>query len=401
MNVQRLFKAILYTLIVLLPASCQWFSPAEEKIDRSLLIYIVGASDLTSSIKSNLKDIKNSPFVPEEFNINKESGDVLVILEHFQNDIPRLKRVYKDKYGVVNEEILVEYPDRSSIDASFFREVLVYTNSLFPAEEPGLLVSSHGSGWTPVGFYKKPTKGDGVTPMSVEEDPYAHLVKSFGVMEGKELDVMEMADALPIRYSYLIFDACLMGGIEVAYEFKEKADYIVFSPTEIMAAGFPYPDLMEQVFYSEGALLDRVTSLAKCYYDFYDTPSSGGGTISVVRTEKLPAVALAAKSIFSRDRDRISTLNMSSIQRYFRGSKAWFYDLTHFMEKISSDQNLYDSFCAAMNEAVVAKYSTDYFITISIENYSGLSTYIPKPDNPYLNSYYKGFAWNQEVGMVQ
>lgn len=383
MRISKLNRAILYTLILLLPTSCHWFSPKEETVERSLLIYTVITSNLSSSIKENIQDIKKSPHVPKDFDLRKESGDVLLILEHYEGDVPRLKRLSMDKYGVVNEEILMEYEGRSSIETELLHEILVYVDSIFPAQESGILFSSHGSGWTPVDYYRNP------------------VVKSFGQMDRKEMDIMELASALPRKYSYIMFDACLMAGIEVAYELKDKAEYLVLSPTEIMAAGFPLGDVIEQAFYSEAPLQERVSSVARSYYDYYNVAGTGGGTICVVRTDNLPQVAAAAKAIFAKDRERIKTLNMKNLQRYYRGDRHWFYDLGHFMENLSSDKGLYDSFCAAMNGAVVAKYATEKFLSIDIRNFSGLSIYVPNPSNEYLDNYYMGYAWNRDVGMIQ
>lgn len=383
MRISKLKRAILYTLILLLPTSCHWFSPKEETVRRSMLIYTVITSNLSSSIKENIQDVKKSPYVPRDFNLKKESGDVLLILEHYEGDIPRLKRLSMDKYGVVNEEILMEYQGRSSIETELLHEVLVYIDSVFPAQESGILFSSHGSGWTPVDYYRNP------------------VVRSFGQMDREEMDIMELASALPRKYSYIMFDACLMAGIEVAYELKDKGEYLVLSPTEIMAAGFPLGDVMEQIFYSAATLQERVSSIARSYYDYYNAPGTGGGTICVVRTEHLSQVAAQAKAIFDQDRDRIKTLNMRSLQRYYRGDKHWFYDFGHFMEMLSSDKGMYDSFSAAMNGAVVAKYATDKFLSIDIRNFSGLSIYVPNPSNGYLDNYYKGYAWNRDVGMIQ
>lgn len=403
MHANKLYKAILYTLILLLPTSCHWFSKKDGEIGKSLLMYMAVTSNLSGSISMNMEDVENSPFVPEYFEYPKESGDILLLLEHKEKSIPKLKRLYRDEFGEIQEEILQEYDGESSIDPEFMQEVLSYANNIFPAKERGIIFSSHGTGWTPEGYYKNPTK-DGITPASAlrEEDPYAHLVKSFGQIDGQEMDMVQMAASIPSGYSYIIFDACLMGGIEVAYELKDKAAYTLLSPTEIMAAGFPYGDLMEQVFYSEGSLENRLSALAKCYYDYYSDPDTGGGTITLVRSDKLPAVASAVKSILSKDRSSINNLNMNSLQGYFRGSiRHWFYDMTDFMESISSDPAMLDAYKKAMDEAIVVKYATDKFLSIAINTYCGLSMYVPKPANPFLDEYYKKYSWNSAVNLVK
>lgn len=401
MRTSKLIRALLYTLTLFLLTSCQWFTPKDEPINRSLLMYMAITSNLKSSIMTNIQDVKASTYVPKDFKLHKESGDVLLFLEHHEGDIPRLKRLYTDEHGVVNEEILMEYEGESSIDPEFMNDVLVYANTLFPAKESGLIFSSHGTGWTPVDYYRNPTKDGSISLFSIEEDPYAHLVKSFGQIDMVEMDIIKFANAIPRKYSYIIFDACLMGGIEVAYELKEKAEYIVFSPTEIMAAGFPYSDIVEMAFYSTAPLPERMMTLAKAYYDLYNVKGTGGGCISVVKTENLSRVAYAAQAIFAKDRKAISSLDKNQIQKYYRLNRSWFYDITHFMQSISSDQIQLDAFYAAMNETVIAKYATEYFINVKIDNYSGVSTYIPYPSNTYLDNYYKGFSWNKATNMIE
>ncbi len=385
MRINKLLNAILYTLILLLPTSCHWFQNKSGEVEKSLLMYMAVTSNLSSSINSNLSDVMNSPFLPEYFDINKESGDVLLALEHRERDIPRLKRFYRDEFGQVREEILQEYEGRSSIEPEFLHEVLVYVNSLFPAQESGILFSSHGTGWTPDGYYANPTQ-----------------VKSFGQIDKKEMDIVELAVAIPEKYDYIIMDACLMGGVEVAYELKDKADYTLLSPTEIMAAGFPYGDIVEQIFHAEGEIGSRLAAVASCYYDYYSDDSTGGGTITLVKSDALDGLGSAVKSILDRDYGNIAKLDMDKIQPYFRGSvRHWFYDLTDFMEGISTDSGELEAYRTAMSNAVIVKYATDKFLSIPINRYSGLSTYIPKPANPYLDAYYKSLAWNGDVGLVR
>ena len=62
------------------------------------------------------------------------------------------------------------------------------------------------------------------------------------------MEITELAAALPHNYEFILFDCCLMGGIEVAYEFKDKCEYMLFSPTEILADGFPYEKMFDPIF---------------------------------------------------------------------------------------------------------------------------------------------------------
>ena len=88
MHANKLYKAILYTLILLLPTSCHWFSKKDGEIGKSLLMYMAVTSNLSGSISMNMEDVENSPFVPEYFEYPKESGDILLLLEHKEKSIP-------------------------------------------------------------------------------------------------------------------------------------------------------------------------------------------------------------------------------------------------------------------------------------------------------------------------
>jgi hypothetical protein len=42
------------------------------------------------------------------------------------------------------------------------------------------------------------------------------------------------------KFNFILFDACLMGGVEIVSELKEVSEYIVASPAEVPEKGFPY-----------------------------------------------------------------------------------------------------------------------------------------------------------------
>lgn len=267
---------------------------------------------------------------------------------------------------------------------------------------------SHATGWLPEGFYSKPveSKGDMLQAMAVEEDPYAHLVKSFGEDSGEEMDIIEMAAAMPIKYNYVIFDCCLMGGIEMAYEMKDVCDYVIASPTEIIANGFPYNKIMEPLLKGHTADLQRCSEV---YFDYYNSMSGDykSATVALLKVAELEKLAASFKALFDAGgRDAIENLGMSEIQPYFRMNKHWFYDLDNFAKDLAAlidREDLYLNIKADMSRAVIYKAATSKFITITIDpdKYSGVSTYIPNPDNAYLDSYYKDFAWNKACQMIK
>ena len=65
---------------------------------------------------------------------------------------------------------------------------------------------------------------------------------------------------------YILFDDCYMSSIEVAYELKDVADYLIASTCEVMAYGMPYATMGKH-------LLGTPDYRAICddFYDFIQT----------------------------------------------------------------------------------------------------------------------------------
>ena len=393
---------LLSLLALFILPSCAMMDMAEDNMDihadRTVLVYMAADNNLASFARRNIEAMKQGD-IPYYF--DSGSGNVLLVYADISGEKPRLMRLSKDRFGAVNTEILMEYEDQNSCSDSVMREVLTYAASLFPSDDNGLVLWSHGTGWLPEGYYSNPysTSADGsVVPQNLPADPYAGYVKSFGADDGREMDITALESALPIHYSYILMDACLMGGIEVAYELKNKCDYFVGSAAEVLANGFPY-DLIT------GYLFRGLTGLKLVCEEYYNYYGTAGATVSIVDTRKLNALAESCLDIFLTNRRAIAGLDMDSLQGYFRNDRHWFYDLDDFVGRIAT-KDQYDVFSTALEDAVVYRRATDEFVLdgfvqYPIEKFSGLSTYVPNPENDVLDRYYKGLAWNLAVRMVE
>ena len=392
---------LLFSAAVMLTASCSMIDTGEMNIGRTLLIYIAADNNLAANAENNIHDIMAGD-VPYYF--NEGGGDVLLVYADIRGEKPCLMRISKDAYGAVNQEILMEYEDQNSLSDSVMRSVLSYAAELFPSSEHSLVLWSHGTGWLPEGYYSNPvyaSSDGGAAYQHHIVDPYADLVKSFGEDGGSEMDIKALAKALPVHYSFILMDACLMGGIEVAYELRDCCDYFIGSAAEVLANGFPYEQVVGEFFDGERGLRNA----CRLFYEHYEDE---GATVSMVDTRRLDALAYAGRAVFASKRGSIQDLDMSSIQGYYRMDRHWFYDLDDFIFQLTyaEDSALYEDFKEALDDAVVCKYTTDEFVLngytqFSINKFSGLSTYIPNPENPILDEYYRTLAWNKAVMMVE
>ena len=271
-------------LLGLLPVSCgkMMFDDCSKSVDmdvdRMVLVYMAADNNLAMFAKKNIEEMKKGD-VPYYF--DDGSGDVLLVYADIAGEEPRLMRLSKDRFGTVTEETLRVYEDQNSCSDSVMTDVLSYASALFPSMESGLVLWSHGTGWLPEGYYSNPvyaSSDGGAAYQHHIVDPYADLVKSFGEDGGSEMDIRALAKALPVHYSFILMDACLMGGIEVAYELRDCCDYFIGSAAEVLANGFPYEQVVGEFFDGERGLRNA----CRLFYEHYEDE---GATVYVAQEE--------------------------------------------------------------------------------------------------------------------
>lgn len=388
MNIKilRYTATVLVTAALVLLSSCEKNPFSNDDYRKVVILYMAANNNLSSYAEQNIATLKGG-FIPD-----KNSKDILIVYAHIAGNIPKLTRLFKNSDGSVTEDPVAVYEDHNSANGDVLKAVLNKVKAIFPAKEYGLILWSHATGWLPQGYYNSTFQGTWF------EDPYAGMVKSFGEDRGVEMEIKELKSALPFHFNFIIFDCCFMGGIESVYELKDKATYIVASPTEILANGFPYRDIMSPLFQTKSNLEEA----CRLFYEYYNSQSGvhKSATIALYKTENLRQLATVAKGIFNNHRDKIQTLDMGTIQPYFRLNKRWFWDLGNLIEEIATPTE-YLTFRTALENVVVAKWTTEYFIDIKINKFSGISTYIQNPSNSFLDTFYKGFDWNFDSEMIK
>lgn len=384
-------KLIIF-LILTLVVSCSK-DPENQKIyKKAIVLYMAANNNLSGYAQDNLTAIK-SGFVPDA-----SSDQLLIIVKHLPGKDPLLVRFYKEN-GAVIEQTISTYVGKNSADYTTLKAALDEVHTRFKSDEYGLILWSHSTGWLPQGYYA--SNPAGLAPF---QDPYAHLVKSressiavksFGEDRGTEMEITDLEKALNYKFSFILFDCCLSGGVETIYQLRNKADYIIASPTEILATGFPYNKIMKPLFEPDSDLVEACQE-----YFLYYTSNNSYATISIYKLSEIESLANICRSIFSNHRANIQNVNLLQIQPYFRLNKHWFYDIDDFAKQLATPDE-YLQFSQALNRVVTHKWYTSNFLDIEIKKYSGLSTYIPKPANQFLDNFYKTLAWNQSAGMVQ
>ena len=354
------------------------------KRPKTVLLYMVANNNLSYDAENSISRLQNGYIPAEEGN--------LLVYKHCAGMDPVLLHIKKGEEGTVVADTAYRFPPRVSATKSALTQALNVTQALFPADSYGLILWSHGTGWIP------PLASS--SSAAQEQRSGSAPQRTFGLDGKVELEIRDLAQAIPYKLSFMLMDACFMGGIETAYEVKDSVDYYIGSPAEILTESFPYHKIMQHIFKST----PDYAAVCKEYYDYYNAKSGAerSATVALMDCSKLAEVAEVAKRVFDQYGERIASLDLSLLQPYFRGSSSkYFYDLKDLIDAIA-DASLSAEFAAALERAVPYKASTPYFIELPIRSFCGVSTYVPgNPADTKLADYYKQYKWNQATGMIK
>lgn len=412
--------------------------------DRSvMLLYSAGFNDLCGYLEDDIEELSQG-FVPREgmednLEGNRAGGtqeNVLLVFSRIaygiRNTTPvksALFRIYrKADDTVVRDTIKVWEADVHSCSKETMSEVLTLAHEKFPSNRFGMVFSSHASGWLPCGYYSDPSKyyngssGDIWSTFSLKRgtDYFPPLedfpaVKSIGqdkyATMSVEFTLKDFADAIPFKLDYLLIDACLSGGVEVAAQLRGKADIVGFSLTEVLADGFNYKTIVSRLL---SAKPDPV-AVCRDYYESYIVRSGyqQSATISVVDTREMDDLISLCRTLFEKYRISINNLNGFSVQGYFRYNRHYFYDLEDILVKAGITADEKAALDKALSKCVVYCAATPWFMhgytdNFEIKTFCGLSMYLPSQlilssaERAYLDSYYKAnIAWNTETELVK
>lgn len=381
-----------------------------------MILYSAGFNSLSAALEDDVNDIK-SGYLPL---VGSMSKAVLVYSRRlsetgrYTDRTPSyLIRLSVDGWGKVISDTLKTWPETDeAVSASTMTDVLETVKGLYPHASYGMVFSSHGSGWLPSGYYStgKITAGtaglQAVPYIDPNSDGSMPRVKSIGIdnitsRNTYEMEIDTFAQALPMKFDYIIIDACLMGGIEVAYALKDKCDKLVFSQAEVLEDGLcDYTTLTQRVLRPVVPDLYNLCEDSYRHYKNQDDPIYRSLTISMIDCTRLDGLAESCKSLFSKYRNQISLVNAANVQGYFRARKHWFYDLTDILRQSGVPEADMTDYNKAMSDCVLYNAATDTFINFGIRTHCGLSMYLPADGNSELDEFYKTLSWNKASGLV-
>ena len=195
------------------------------------------------------------------------------------NNYSRFYEIKKNTKGrsLYNLTPVYQYDNNlNSATPEDFDAVLNYFFQKYKAEDYGLVMWSHGSGW-----------------ISTQSSNNKIQRRSFAVDTDQgtttRMDITDMGVVLRKypQFEYILFDACFMQTVEVAYELRAAAKYIIGSPAEIPGNGAPY-DLLLPVLFRKASADFIAQGIVNTYGNYYNSGYYASGIVlSAIKTDEL------------------------------------------------------------------------------------------------------------------
>lgn len=304
----------------------------------------------------------------------------------------------KKQNGRCLTDTLRRYSDRPFTSRQWLTSLFSEVMTLAPASRYGMVVGCHGLAWVPIQGQRNARKKLGSQEKIDEED---NLYKEERIdKEGEPNDLMhfevqgpvttrfiggtypetqiettDLADAMAdagFHTEYILFDACYMSSVEVAYELKDVTHYLIASPTEVLSYGFPYITMGKHLLGTP-----NYKGIVDSFISFYSSYNLPYGTVAVTDCTQLDALAAIAQQINAADAEQLVPNGVQIMDGY---SPTLFYDLGHLMSLKDAGTVLTAAFAEQLDKTVPYKGHTDQYFTtlkdapVDIKHYSGLNT---------------------------
>ena len=374
--------------------------------ERTVLVYLAGKNNLSESLQTNLEQMKAG---------SKCIGSntlLAFVRRDIQGEQPWLARISNGELtdSLSLDDMGISTSNMQACNPELMEQVLKYAYSHYPANEYGLVLGGHSTGWL------------------IEQEPGD--TRAFGVDNGdgytyssrnrRWINVPTMASVLE-RVPHLKFifaDCCNFMCLETMYELRNVTDYIIGSPAEIPAEGAPYEQIMPALF--------EKNTFCSSIIDIYHRTQNGKVPLSVVKTSAMDQLASATRYALDMVQEEIGNgyadtqglihygYSASSIQ--FHQEYNLFYDAGDFFRSQLPDGD-YQLWKQALDEAVVEKRFAKEWRTcmtwryiysdfeMTEEKYHGVSMYIPQDPSTEYGKYFarnnediKQLKWYQSVG---
>lgn len=363
--------------------------PQPSKARRTVLIYVVASNSLSSYLTADKNEMIQA--APNVTGLGKDVRLLMYSVASQSATEATLSELTKDASGKWNFNTIKSY-DRNTFSTDPIRMREVYNDVMeeAPAEKFGLIFWSHGTGWIP-NFTEHQVPAPEGMQKSFGPDTY-HGVSDY-------CDIKDLDRSIPYgMFDYIWFDCCYMMGIEIAYQLRNKCDYIGGYPTEDWSEGMNYQTTLPM-------LMDPTADLAsagKAFFDYYNDQDVAV-TVTVIATDGLDRLAQIAADIYANGSRPATSSGLQNYSRLRNGM----YDFGQYTKRYLNFSNsiaadMEREFDTALREMTIyAGCSNKDFngtaYAFDPAKYSGFSCHFPGSSTQKAEEYYKSLDWVQRV----
>ena len=332
--------------------------PRPASARRTVVVYMEARNSLAANAADDLAEMESAT-IPSDCR--------LLVYHSTRSGAPELLEI---KNGA--REVLKTYADEASaVDPAQMGAVLADVRSLAPAAGYGVVLWSHSSGWQQT----------------------SRRSRGFGLENSRQqMSVSDMAATLTAAgpFEFVVFDTCYMGCVEVAYELRRAARYMVASVCEVPTPGMPYDLTVEPLFDADTrrGLADAIDLTVDTY--LADKTISCPSTLSLIDLKAMRALAAEVKAGFAAALPEGYEAQPFSLSTPF---SSMFYDFGQWYDALGGNP-------ALMAAAVLHERHTPMIWgRLPLEACSGLSVYLPQLTDgfDYTSYGYDTLGWYADV----
>ncbi|MEO0079781.1 MAG: clostripain-related cysteine peptidase [candidate division WOR-3 bacterium] len=316
--------------------------------------------------------------------------NIVVQIDNAARDsCPGCRRYFIDKDRRV---LLSDLGEVDMADTSVLADFAGFLGRRFPAKRFGLILWDHGNGWS---------EGLGPARTIFIDESHGHVM---GVAGGELRAALRSAcERIGQRFTFLGFDACAMGQIEVAMEVRPFCDYILASEGLVPWGGFPYDDFLALLVARPNATpTEFLPEMCNAYVAAYPGEDVCLSALDMRQLERVVAVARATLADscepsapgFRHARQQVQTF---SLELGPPGPRDQQVDLIHYWQLAPRDGT--GALRQVLNPLVVASRTSGRYYA----NALGVSTWFPWSYLPFkeLAPSYQKLVFAESVPWLQ
>lgn len=384
----------LLTMICLLAAfsSCDSDHDDEPHVvsdSRTVLVYMSADNNLSSDADNNLYQmIKGSVSL-------SDNDHLIVFVDQNNSNMPYIAEISKGEISKVKEFT----SDINAADPREMRDIIKWTANNYPANDYGLVLWGHASGWLIEDSVATRSNGP---------------KRAYGIDNGygKWMNTPSMAKYIAetgVKFHYIFADACCFQCVENAYELRNVTDLLIGAPSEIPGYGAPYDAITPYLFSKAENFYKGIIN----EYENYNELQGYSVPLSVIKTDEMNELALAAHDIWAAMPQPWPSAD--KVMYYFsENGKKICHDALGIVAANTSE-SVTNQWRTALNKAVIySNYNPKYkwmanwvnfnAFTIDISRMACVSMFVPLETYEYgsnnFNTMISHMAWHTASGLA-